>query len=64
MNDDKEELLYFAYGSNMAPQWLQAGVPSARPLQRAALPGHTLELEIYRGPAPLASSHDPDPRAV
>lgn len=47
MNDDKEELLYFAYGSNMAPQRLQERVPSARPLQRALLTGHALRFHKH-----------------
>lgn len=33
---------YFAYGSNMSLQRLQARVPVARPLGAAVLPGHSL----------------------
>jgi gamma-glutamylcyclotransferase (GGCT)/AIG2-like uncharacterized protein YtfP len=42
-----EQLLYFAYGSNMAPQRLQARVPSAEPLQRAQLAGHELRFHKH-----------------
>jgi len=34
--------IYFAYGSNMSPERLQARVPSARPLAAARLAGHVL----------------------
>ena len=34
--------LYFAYGSNMLTERLQARVPSARPVGTATLPGHAL----------------------
>jgi len=37
-----DELLYFAYGSNMATRRLQRRVPSARPVDTAALAGHRL----------------------
>lgn len=47
MNSDNTQLLYFAYGSNMAPQRLQARVPSAQPLQRAMLPGHALRFHKH-----------------
>jgi len=32
-----EKATYFAYGSNMSTEWLQARVPSAKPLGRARL---------------------------
>lgn len=35
-------LTYFAYGSNMSPERLQARVPSAEPLASARLEGHRL----------------------
>jgi hypothetical protein len=43
----QEQILYFAYGSNMAPQRLQARVPSAEPLQRAQLAGHELRFHKH-----------------
>jgi gamma-glutamylcyclotransferase (GGCT)/AIG2-like uncharacterized protein YtfP len=36
-------MLYFAYGSNMLTERLQARVPSARPRTSATLPRHTLQ---------------------
>ncbi len=47
MVSKQRQLLYFAYGSNMAPQRLQARVPSAEPLQRAQLAGHELRFHKH-----------------
>ena len=38
-------LLYFAYGSNMAPERLQARTPSAQPLGVGILPGRRLAFQ-------------------
>src|SRR6187551_384352 len=40
---DPERILYFAYGSNMAPQRLQARVPSATVVGVAVLRGYQLK---------------------
>jgi hypothetical protein len=40
-------LLYFAYGSNMSPQRLQARVPSAEPLAVTRLQGHQLRFHKH-----------------
>lgn len=38
-----EAAFYFAYGSNLHPQWLRRRVPSAVIIGPATLPGHALE---------------------
>jgi gamma-glutamylcyclotransferase (GGCT)/AIG2-like uncharacterized protein YtfP len=43
MDDSMQAILYFAYGSNMAPERLQARVPSAQRLGVAVLRGYRLK---------------------
>jgi gamma-glutamylcyclotransferase (GGCT)/AIG2-like uncharacterized protein YtfP len=44
MSDHDPALHYFAYGSNMHPEWLRRRVPSAVALGRAVLAGFALRL--------------------
>jgi len=57
-------LLYFAYGSNMSPERLQARVPSAEPLHGGYLPGHRLRFHKHSrvdGSAKCDAWHTGDP---
>jgi len=60
-------ILYFAYGSNMAPERLQARTPSARPLGVGTLAGRRLEFrklsrEDGSGKCDVPLSDNPDDR--
>jgi hypothetical protein len=64
MLNETKQLLYFSYGSNMAPERLQARVPSAEPLQRAWLPEHQLRFHKHSrvdGSAKCDACHTGDP---
>lgn len=42
-----QELLSFAYGSNLASRYLRQECPSATPVMRAALPNYAIEFRRY-----------------
>lgn len=62
MTDDT--LLYFAYGSNMSTQRLQARMPSARPIGKALLTRHRLKFhktgQDGSGKCDIEATNQPD----